>query len=190
VSDSSVNFRVDGEASRRLGVIAERGADLAPVMRQIGNELLQLRSQRFRRGRGVNGVPWKPKQRVINGKKLPLIFSGRLADSIAVQADANSVTLGSILPYARIHEFGGSITLHPFSRKVLFREVGKAGSGQFRFAGRKSKSKRLVSKPVEYGARTINIPARPWLRIDAQDRAAISTVIGEHFERLLKGGAA
>jgi phage gpG-like protein len=190
VSGSTINFQVDAAASRRLGAIAERGTDLAPVMRQIGNELLQLRSQRFRRGRGVNGVPWKPKQRVIKGKSKPLIFSGRLADGIAMQADANSVTLGSILPYARIHEFGGSVTLRPFSRKVLFREVGKKGSGQYQFALNKSKSKRLVSKPVTYGARTINIPARPWLRIDGQDRAAIQAVIAEHFDRLLKGGAA
>lgn len=190
MSGSTITFQVDASASQRLGALAERGADLAPVMRQIGNDLLQLRSQRFRQGRGVNGVPWKPKQRVIKGRGRPLIFSGRLADSIAVDADATGVTLGSVLPYARIHEFGGSITLRPFSRKVLFREVGKAGSGRLQFALKNSKSKRLVSKPVTYGARVINIPARPWLRIDAQDRAAINAVVAQHYELLLRGGGA
>lgn len=189
MSGTTISFQVDAAASRRLGAIADRGVDLAPIMRQIGNELLQLRSQRFRLGLGVNGVPWKPKQRVIKGKSRPLIFSGRMADGIALQADATSVTLGSVLPYARIHEFGGSITLRPFSRKVLFREVGAAGSGRYQFALKKSKSKRLVSKPVTYGQRVINIPARPWLGLDGQDRAAINGVVAEHFARLLRGGA-
>lgn len=190
MSGTKITFQVDAAASRRLAVIAERGTDLAPVMREIGTELLQLRSQRFRRGRGVNGVPWKPKQRVIKGRSKPLIFSGQMADGIAVQSDANSVTLGSNRPQAKIHEFGGTITQHPYSRKVLFREVGEAGSGRYQFALKKSKSKRLVSKPVTYGARTINIPARPWLGLDGQDRAAINDVIAQHFARLLKGGGA
>jgi phage gpG-like protein len=190
MSDSNITFQVDAAASRRLRVLAERGTDLAPVMRQIGIDLLQLRSQRFRQGRGVNGVPWKPKKHVIRGRKDPLIFSTAMSGSIAVQSDANSVTLGSVLPYARIHEFGGAIKQPPWKRDVLFREVGKKGSGRFKFAPNASKSKRLVSKSVAYGARVINIPARPWLRIDAQDRAAVNDVIAEHFTRLLKGGAA
>lgn len=188
MSGFRTDMQVDGEVGRRLGVIAEHGGDLAPVMRAIGLELLQIRSQRFRRSRGPNGVPWKPKKRVINGKHLPLIFSGRMASNLALDADAAGVTLGSTLPYAKVQDQGGTIVQHPHSRYVRFRELGKAGSGQLRFAGRKSKSKRLVTKRVTYGTRIIKIPARPWIGFDGADRAAIAEVVVERYSALLRGG--
>ena len=148
------------------------------------------------RGQGPGRIPWKPKRRVTDGKDKPLVFSGRLRDTLAWRRDGAAVLIGSDLPYARIHEFGGEIRQYAYARKVAFRRVkgvDAAGNATSRFlfarTGKRG-HKRVETRVVTFGDRIIRIPARPFLGVDAEDRDEVSDIVARHLRRLGATGGA
>jgi len=188
VTGARIETRLDDAATqaafRRLIAL---GSDPAPTLREIGQNLVELRRARFIRGQGPNRVPWLPKQPRRDGKGLPLVVSGRLRDSLAVAVEGNALLIGTDLPYAAIHEFGGEIRQYAYSRKVAFRSAG--GRSLFARSRGKAAHKRVTLRPVTYGERLLRIPARPFLAADDEDRDEIQDVVARHIARITRAGA-
>lgn len=105
MSDGAL-LRVSIEDGARavLGRLLALGADLFPVMDEIGASLETSTRMRFETSIGPSGQPWKPSRRA--GKTL--VDTGRLLASITHRADRTSVEVGSNVIYAAIHQFGGA----------------------------------------------------------------------------------
>jgi phage virion morphogenesis protein len=112
----------DRRLSRQLGKLAKVLGDLSPEMELIGNEILERARQSF----DDEADPWDKKWRPLapstvaarqrKAKKLGLTGTGglqilrdtgALLASLNMTSDKDSVTIGSPLEYAAIHQFGG-----------------------------------------------------------------------------------
>ncbi|MCX8016477.1 MAG: phage virion morphogenesis protein [Rhodocyclaceae bacterium] len=122
----------DREVQAALARLSERARNLAPVMRAIGAHLRSDIVERFATSTSPEGQPWRdltgaaiisrarrhaPKgfkkrraatlARFGKGAK-PLVDTGALRNSIQILRVSNDeVTVGTRLPYAAIHHFGG-----------------------------------------------------------------------------------
>ncbi|MFN3595274.1 MAG: phage virion morphogenesis protein [Thiobacillaceae bacterium] len=123
----------DREVREALERLQRRLSDLSPVMRDIGELLTERAKQRFATSTGPDGKAWAPnapstiaaylssyggsfkkrggltKQGAARAaRKKPLIGESRaLSTTIHYQAGRESVTIGSPMVYAAIHQFGG-----------------------------------------------------------------------------------
>lgn len=111
---------------------------------------------------GGRPVVWKPSERARKKGGKTLIKSGNLMRRINIEIDeaGSKVKLGSTLPYARIHQEGGSI-----QRKAGTVMLRTTRSGATRFAGAKHKKKR---EAVRKG-HVIKIEPRPFLVVPETD---------------------
>ena len=103
----------------------------------------------------------------VKNKRL-LYGSGTLYQRIAYSVDesSSSVTVGSALKYARIHQFGGVIV--PKNKKFLRFPIG---GGQFMFA------KRVV------------LPARPFVVLRPEDPGQLHQGVVDYLQSVFQGAA-
>lgn len=136
------------------------------LMKSIALGLRSATEDRFRSGTTPAGAPFQALNPLYAAtrKQMPILqqqgFSSGLADSITAQTARDQVTVGSNKEYAAIHQFGGVI--RPKNKKAL----------AFRLGGR------VVL------ARSVHIPARPYLGFGAADEEAVLYAI----DTLLPGG--
>ncbi len=126
---------------------------------EIGNLLKSEIHENFRAG--GRPVRWIPSQRVQKKGGQTLRLSGHLLNSFQVEATDKSVQVGSNLPYARIHNFGGDIIRHAQSRLAVDFRRPKKG----KFAGKQLFAKKgtgTIRKNVTVGQYTITIDRRPF----------------------------
>jgi phage virion morphogenesis protein len=161
-------------ALSQLGALIARTSNPVKLFQDIGASLVTSTQHRFDTETAVDGSPWPPSLRVKahGGKTLQL--SGRLYRSITAQAAPTGVEIGTNVIYAAIHQFGGPINQGARKATIHFK-AGK--TGQQRFSKKKGATS---SKDVSIGARTITMPARPFIGLDdADDRAILK--IAEAF---------
>ncbi|MFQ5585468.1 MAG: phage virion morphogenesis protein [Thermodesulfobacteriota bacterium] len=95
-------------------------SDLTPAMRDVG----EILHRSIRRNFKVGGRPkWKPSARVKAAGGVTLTDTGRLKNSMTVEARRDRVSVGTNVVYARIHQFGGKTkarTIKPRIKKALF----------------------------------------------------------------------
>ena len=92
-----------------------------------------------------------------------LTDTGRLRGSISRSVSGPEVAVGTNLVYAAIHHFGGTI-------------VPKEAGGVLAFTGADGESAAVKS---------VTLPARPWLEIDAVAEADIADVVAEYLRKAL-----
>ena len=131
------------------------GTDMTPLMRDIGEHLLNTTRQRFRDQEDPEGQDWKPLSAVTLARKTKnqnkiLTQEGDLRGSINYRAARDHVKIGSSRIYANTHQFG-------------------AAKGVF------GKTKR--GAPIPWG----DIPARPYLGVSSEDRAAIGDIVNDYL---------
>ena len=157
---ASITIVVEDQAlAAGLKTLSERGANLDPVMAEIGAVLLASTQQRFETETGPEGKSW-PKSlraRLENGQTLSK--SNRLRLSLTYRASKDAVEVGTNVIYAAIHQFGGRIT----AKSKPYLAFRLPGGG---FIKKKS----------------VTIPARPFLGIDAGDRAEIAAILSDYLE--------
>jgi phage gpG-like protein len=151
-----------------LGDLIARTGNPTPLFENIGLSLVTSTQHRFDTGIGVDGSPWPPSLRVIAHGGKTLVLSARLYRSITFTASASGVEIGTNVVYAAIHQFGGDINQNARKQTVHFKVNKK--TGRQRFSKAKGSSH---SKEVSIGARTIHMPARPFIGLDDDDDAAI-----------------
>lgn len=158
------------QAQSAFGRLAMALSDTTPVMRAIGAGLVSSAQDRMDDGVGPDGGAWAPLNPVYAaGKKGPGILReramrGGLQGSITYRAGAAQVAVGSNKIYAAIHQEGGVI--YP------------KGSGRLVF--------RLGNRVVH--ARSVTIPARPYLGISSDDRDMILDVVTGALDRAIGSG--
>jgi len=137
-------------------------------------------------GPGPDGESWPPLSLayllVKKGKGM-LRESNALINELKPQVspDGRLIVIGSNVPYAAIHQLGGTIKKKARDGEVRLRKVG----GRTQFAKKSHKSARTLK--VRFGEHTINIPARPYLGLSEGDKREIETNIGELLANALRG---
>lgn len=112
----NIEFKIDSkELGNGLEELARRCVERQPLMRHIAGIMESAVQDNFAAG----GRPkWLP---VARGGK-PLTLSGHLANSISSTSDNDYAIVGTNVPYAGIHNFGGKTKPHmiyPKHKKAL-----------------------------------------------------------------------
>lgn len=148
--------------------------NMTPAMRVIAGILHDRAEQNFAEQRGPDGNEWEKLKPVRNKRrKNPkiLIDTGRLKNSIAMQAGADFARIGTNIAYAAIHQFGGTI------QRVAYSSLSALAM----------KKRKRVGKG-EVAAHAINIPARPYMPfLGTKLQAGVEDEILETLRRHLGG---
>lgn len=180
MAGTTLHIAVNDQAAReKLQRMAD--GDTGDLMHRLGSYLQVSSQKRFDKGnqKAPDGTPWQAlKARYASRKKYNkdkiLTLRGYLRRSIHYQPiGTDAVEVGTTVEYAAIHQFGGTITQNPQSRTVRYRSV----AGRVLFAGKNDTG--ATERRVTRSAYQVNMPARPFLGISADDEAGIQTIIAE-----------
>jgi len=179
----------EGEKARRMKRALERPER---TLKQIG-ALMVAESQASFARQGFGDTKWRERGPVNvfgiladfeAGKTPParrferrpaLRDTGRLAASIAYQVRSPVVEVGSKLPYARLHQFGGTATSTPITaeiRRKLWAWLQKQGQDIRRQLGW------MLNSKFKGETLSAKIPARPFVGISQQTKKTVSRIIG------------
>jgi len=171
---SEITIKLDGaDAVReRLREISSRVSNLSPILRAIGDRVVEQTKRRFEsQGPAPDGTPWAPlKPATLAAKKHKKILTetGHLRDSIRYRLlGQNAVAVGTNRVYAAIHQLGGRTparTILPVRKKALY----------WPGAAHPVKS---VRHPGSL------IPARPFLGLSDRDSREIIDIMNEYITR-------
>ncbi|MGJ5203636.1 phage virion morphogenesis protein [Bradyrhizobium sp. HKCCYLR20261] len=150
-----------------------------PMFEDIGLALVTSTHHRFDRSKAPDGSPWPPSLRVVQRGGKTLILSSRLYRSITFQASSTQVEVGTNVIYAAIHQFGGTIDQDAREAVLHFKTNKRTGISRF---AKPSKADR--ARKATIGARTVHMPARPFLGLDQDDPRTITTIV----ETFVSGG--
>lgn len=180
----------DAAAQERLAGLVARLEDKTGFLNVVGDELLHSTRDRFASQQGPDGTPWKPLSKgAIRARERKgqtpiqiLTASSYLRSSINKQVDGDTLSIGTPVPYAAIHQFGGKIRM-PAREGVVYRHVSwKSQKIDNRFApkkGRKDQPKANFVQKVQRKAYEISMPARPFLGLSKADQAAIINIASD-----------
>ena len=128
---------------------------------QLGVTALKFIDDNFRlQGfQGATFQPWAPRKSKDKGKSRKiLIQTSTLRRSFVQHNGADHVTISTDVPYAQIHNEGGTITRQ--SRNVILSHAERKGRRMFAKAG---KGKNPTQVKATIGAHTINMPKRQFI---------------------------
>lgn len=174
----------DADVQRALRGLEQRASNFRPALESIGQYLLLRTRERFDQERGPDGRPWQPlsprtvqrKARSRTALRGILKQSGKLRDTISYRVGSREVVLAAAQKYGGLHQFGGQVKRGGGQRDLYFRVDKK--TGQSRFA---KKSKANFQQTATFSDSTINIPARPFLGANAEDRQEFIEIIRDYL---------
>ena len=153
---------------------AKRTTDLTLPLKAGAIKLTGDIRKRFELSHGPNGKAWLPLKRPrISGPGKPLLDTGLLRTSIHTVSDGNSITAGTALRHARLHQLGGIV--RPRGKYLVIPLTAAA-----KYAGSPRKMSGLTPRIGRRGGvmldgagvaqfalvRQVKIPARPFLGWD------------------------
>ncbi|WP_411037638.1 phage virion morphogenesis protein [Shinella sp. BYT-45] len=182
---------LDDELSPVLSAIGVSISHPGALMAEFAAAMLHSTQRRFERETGPDGAKWQPLAtrtalKKVRGRRrgtaniLRVNPSAGLYSSVVAASDDNSAEVGSNLPYARIHQLGGSITHYARSQRASFKRI----RNRHRFV--KPGTKGARERNITIGEHTVRIPARPYLGFSEQDRATLVAIGQEWLEREAK----
>ena len=171
----------DAEVIGTLTSLQRAADNPAAIMAAVAPYLVQTTRRHFETQRGPDG-PWpRLSPRTANrrigrrrrGYENMLRVSGRLYNSITGDSGADFALVGSNLPYAAIHQFGGTIEMPERQQDIYQNYDARTDTfdPRFRKPGRSN-----FARTVKVGAHTVTIPARAYLYLDETDRAEIEAI--------------
>lgn len=156
----------DGGLGRALERAIIAGTELRPALEASAFIIEGSVRTRFDTGMGPGGIPWPPSQRALKQGGKTLVDKGSLRESIGhaigekqVEVGVESPAPGNAHRYAAAHQFGAHIT--PKKGEFLI-FTGSDGGLVF--------------------ARSVDLPARPFLGFDDQDIADLEDVWTAHIK--------
>lgn len=161
-------------ASAALRRAAAQARNARGLYDNIGASLVVSTQRRFETGTAPDGSPWPPSLRALAEGGKTLVLSARLKNSVTHEADDRGVSVGTNVVYAAIHQLGGAIEQAARQQVIHFKRK-RGGRVQFARANKKA----TFAQKVAIGARTITMPARPFLGIDADDEREIEAIARE-----------
>ena len=150
----------DAEARAALNRKLAAGSDMTPLMRDIGEHLLNSTRERFVAQKAPDGTPWAPLSETTKRRKRRnigkiLTESGVLrGQGLVYRAERLAVAIGSPLIYPGTHQFG-------------------AAAGAFGSSG---------ARPIPWG----DIPARPFLGLGDADEGEVSRLVNRWLAEQLR----
>jgi phage gpG-like protein len=137
----------------------------------------QVRRRISSEKRAPNGVPWpawsNAYAKTRHGGQSLLQGDGGLLDDIHYVVGYDQVEIGSNLPYARIHNEGGTIEQKARASTVYFRR-DKEGNVGNRFVPRRQSN---FAQDVTVGAYTIEMPARQYLGFSSENENSLLGIV-------------
>lgn len=159
----TINTAEFANAVQGLGALMRRPQ---AAMAEIGEALILSTQERAAAEQSPDGVAWpklNPGYAAAKRGGSMLRESGRLLGSLTRRVQGNQVLIGTNVIYAAIHQFGG--TIRPKGAKRLAFRLGR----------------------TRVFARSVSIPARPWLGVSDADRAEIIAIFTDHARRAMRG---
>jgi len=102
-----IEIKIDAaELHAALNRLQSKVSNLSPALERIGNAIENRTKLNFRDGRDPYGVKWQDKKK---GGASHLKDTGILSNSITHVVSQYLVSIGTNVPYAAIHRFGGQI---------------------------------------------------------------------------------
>ena len=162
------------KANDMLARLGGNISNLRPALVQIGGMLEGASDDAFRK----QGPGWKPlkastkRERGSSGPILNRRGGRGLVGSVTSEVRGDTVYIGSNLPYARIHQLGGTIK-HPGGTKYLV-----IGGGLAVFLKNSATEFTGITKPHD-----ITLPARPYLIIGLKQEKQAAKLLTKHLLR-------
>lgn len=165
---------------RELELLIERLGSLRTPLNDIAEYLHMSTDARARRQVAPDGTPWAPlSPRTLARKKGNKILrdSGALLDTLRHQVTDDGLDFGTDRPYGAIHQDGGKIEHAARSQQVYFKEKGGVVGNRL-----VKKSKSNFAQWVTHGARSVEMPARPYLGLSSEDEAEILEIVSDYLK--------
>ena len=164
------------DAQQALATLRERAANLQPAMDAIGGHLVSATTRRFETESGPDGTKWTPSRRARKEGGQTLTDTARLRQSVTHNATADSVEVGTNLPYAAIHQFGGEI-----QRAARTQTIHRMYNARTDELGRRFVKRRVANFASDHavGAHTVRMPARPFVGFTQADAAESVAILGD-----------
>lgn len=184
----------DAPLQAALGNLIANLKDTTPTMRALSEIMIDASARAFdKTADPASGTPWKPlsasrnRQRAKKGRSIANILqdSGLLVGSIARPSGQGAVReigpdhalVGTNVPYAAIHQLGGTIHREAAPMTVRLRKK----NGRTLFAAAKHKRVRIVD--TVHKAYNIMIPARPFIGVGPTDIQDMLDTITRHLQQ-------
>lgn len=145
-----------GGLDKAMSKAAQKLGNKQDLLDSVGDALVSGTLARFNAEEDPQGNKWKPSRRAREEGGQTLSDTTMLRGSVEYATAGDKVMVGSNLPYALIHQKGG--TIKPKKGKYL-------------------KFKGLGGKDVF--AREVTIPARPYLGVSDEDREEVKATIAD-----------
>ena len=168
---------------RNILAIAERLRKLVQTLpREVGEIIVNNTLDNFK-NESLDGVKWVPRKDNSSdgerkGRRGLLIGTGQLRRSIRViRIGNNSVVVGSEVPYAKIQNQGG--TTHPSitekSRKFFWAMFEKTKNAKWK--------RMALTEETNF---TVNIPARPFLKVTPTLKRKIEIFVADKIRNAIR----
>lgn len=132
--------------------------ETGPLLDSIGSMLAGNTQKRFDDEESPDGKKWKKSQRAMRENGKTLSNSGDLKKNISYKTEPNTVIVGTNKEYARIHQFGGTIT------------------------PKKGKYLKFKTPDGYVSVKKVTIPPRPFIGISKDDRDEAKQLVGEFIK--------
>lgn len=158
------SIRIEGDTNalmkklRQLSNIDKNGLD-----KVLGETIKTSTRDRFRTEKAPNGKKWEPSKRAITNGGVTLVNSAVLKNSITYQSNETGFAVGTNSIYAATHQLGDKRTISANSSNGLRFKIGDQW---------------VTKKEVK-----VDIPARPFLGISAEDEDEIKSTIEDFVNK-------
>lgn len=203
MTGASITLKHDAAALSQWFVeFQARAGRLSPAMSLIAGEMLNSTQDRFLYERAPGGRAWErlaaSTLRRNPRRTRPAILRDELQlyGSLTSDFDETTATVGTNVPYAAIHQFGGKLTRAAQKRTAWFRiarhgagktAAGTRVGGKLRFARASDRAKSLHQRSFDVPTYTIRIPARPFLGFDDADERRFIVALANGLGIKLEG---
>lgn len=158
---SGVSFEISMAGLESVGALLNEfvrsASDLKPALKSIGEHIVSEARLNFANERGPDGRAWKMSLRARKEKGQTLSLTARLRNSISYRVRDDSVSVGTNVIYAAVHQLGlsGNVTVSAHERRIV------------QAFGKKLKKPRTITVKSHVSKR--NIPARPFLPMTLEE---------------------
>lgn len=169
------------------GIKSKMKTAIRSLPKVLGNEAVNWSKASFdRQGFLDNSTqPWQPRKKATrrNSGKAILVQSGRLRRSIRIiNSSDTTVVIGTDVPYARIHNYGGVIQQAARSETFVRNRRGKGrGLNKYKFSRGTT-----AGQGFTFAARTIVMPQRKFMGNSANLRLRLFIAGRNHLAQKLK----
>lgn len=99
----------DGELQRQVDALGRRAANAKAAFDDIGLDMVAITERAFQDQRSPEGMPWAPSAAALAEGRQTLTDSKVLRGSFSYVAGESGVVFGTNVPYAALHQFGGTV---------------------------------------------------------------------------------